>query len=125
MTIYDLGAMPWERVLHEVTAERQRQDDKWGEQNHPDRMPDGYPYGDSPDYAKAARYWQSTNATRVGWMNAAGEPSDRGAAWEGVLLQAVYEALAESDPAKLRVKLIQVAAVPVAWIEAIDRRAAA
>ena len=32
------------------------------------------------------------------------------------------KALAEVEPAKLREELIQVAAVAVAWIEAIDRR---
>jgi hypothetical protein len=34
----------------------------------------------------------------------------------------VAEALAEDDPTLLRAELIQVAAVAVAWVEAIDRR---
>jgi hypothetical protein len=37
-------------------------------------------------------------------------------------MEEVREAMAESDPAKLRVELVQVAAVSVAWIEALDRR---
>lgn len=120
--IINLDARTWNAILEEVSQERERQDTKWGEQNHPDRMPDAYPHGDSPDYAKAARYWQSSNATRVNWMNAAGQPPDRNAAWEGILLEEVYEALAEVDRVKLRAELIQVAAVAVAWVEAIDRR---
>jgi hypothetical protein len=44
--------------------------------------------------------------------------------WVDILEEEVAEAAAESDPAKLRAELVQVAAVAVAWIEAIDRRAA-
>ena len=41
----------------------------------------------------------------------------------GHILQEEYmEALAERDPAAIRRELIQVAAVAVAWVEAIDRR---
>lgn len=39
-----------------------------------------------------------------------------------VFLEEVYEALAESDPVKLRAELVQAVAVGVKWIEAIDRR---
>jgi len=47
-----------------------------------------------------------------------GEP----ATWEMILLEEVWEALAETDPVKLRAELIQVAAVAVAWVEDIDSR---
>jgi hypothetical protein len=40
-----------------------------------------------------------------------------------ILEEEVAEALAETDPAKLREELVQVAAVAVKWIEEIDRRA--
>jgi hypothetical protein len=39
-----------------------------------------------------------------------------------IALEEVFEALVETDPAKLRDELLQVAAVAVAWVEAIDRR---
>jgi len=45
--------------------------------------------------------------------------------WADILLEEVFEALAEDDPAALRVELIQVAAVAVQWVEAIDRKASA
>ncbi len=41
--------------------------------------------------------------------------------WEAVLLEEVYEALAESDPAKLRAELIQVAAVCLRWVDQLDK----
>jgi hypothetical protein len=96
-------------VLADVQAERERQDAKWGEQNHPDGT-------GLPVYQHSARRYR--------------DHADRAAAsgvlaWRDVLLKEVHEALAEADPAKLRAELVQVAAVAVAWIAAIDRRAAA
>ncbi|MFE4051210.1 hypothetical protein [Streptomyces sp. YIM B13518] len=96
------------QVLVEVGYERTRQDSKFGEQNHPDGT--GLPV-----------YQHSANRYR--------DHADRAAAsgvlaWRDVLLEEVHEALAESDPEKLRTELVQVAAVAVAWVEAIDRRQA-
>lgn len=104
-----------DRVLTQVLAERVRQDDKWGPQNHRDgtgwdtTLMDGWSAGQLAD---AARNSCQRNAEMgiVSWLDILGEE--------------VAEALAESDPAKLRGELLQVAAVAVAWIEAIDRRPA-
>lgn len=120
MTITDKAVS----VLGEVAVERAKQDAKWGEQNHPD-------YYDLADqgwtqnhYASMADSWKDFNADRVKEQNEAGTPKDRNCAWDGILLEEVYEALAECNPTKLRAELIQVAAVAVAWCEAIDRRTA-
>ena len=43
--------------------------------------------------------------------------------WDAILLEEVFEALVESDPARRRTELVQVAAVAAAEIEAIDRAA--
>ena len=75
-------------VLDEVSAERARQDAKWGEQNHP-----------------AFKHGEVT--------------------YRDILLEEVFEALAESNQARLRAELVQVAAVAVAWVEKIDRHAVA
>jgi hypothetical protein len=109
-------------VLLEVGAERERQDAKWGEQNHPDGtgafsvreggrvLPDEYVGAVRADRAREAK-----------------SACDRAAA-EGrltylhILREEVAEAAAEHDPALLRAELVQVAAVAVKWIEAIDRR---
>lgn len=99
-------------VLGEIAGERLAQDEKWGEQNHPMHK--------SPELAAIpntvlANLWKANNDSRV----------EEGAlAWDGILLEEVYEALAETDPAKQREELIQVAAVAVAAIECLDRRAA-
>jgi hypothetical protein len=104
---------PMADVLYEVREEREEQDLKWGQQNHPDIVTDTTPGNKRRHYAKLAQRWKQENATRA---------SDGCLAWDGILFEEVYEALAEADPAKLRAELVQVAAVAVAWVEAIDRR---
>jgi hypothetical protein len=98
---------PAAAVLAEVAAERLRQDAKWGEQNHPDGT------GITPEQQKLADVARSM--CQQVFAEGRGD-------WAHVLMEEVREALAESDPAKLRVELVQVAAVSVAWIEALDRR---
>lgn len=44
--------------------------------------------------------------------------------WRHILAEEFFEALAETDPAKLRAELVQVGAVAAKWAEAIDRRTA-
>jgi hypothetical protein len=92
-------------ILAEITAERARQDAKFGEQNHPDGT--GEIYRRDADLARD----RCQRAHRRG-----------GLTFQHILDEEVAEAYAESDPAKLREELVQVAAVAVAWIEAIDRR---
>lgn len=92
------------RVGMEVLVERERQDDKWGEQNHPN--------GTGEDYADEASVAR-TRCDRATW--------NKELTWDLILLEEVYEALAESDPAPLRAELVQVAAVAQAWVEKIDR----
>lgn len=94
--------------LDEVAMERHRQDEQWGEQNHPDGT-GGHDYEAQADMA---RDWCRDKA------------SDGSVTWADILHEEVAEALAESDPDKLRSELIQVAAVATCWAEAIDRREA-
>lgn len=98
-----------DRVLSEVLAERIRQDDRWGEQNHPDGT------GVTPEQIKLAE-----NAKAMCQQAFAEGRGD----WAHVLFEEVREALAESGLPQLRAELVQIAAVAVAWIEAIDRRSA-
>lgn len=97
-----------QRVLEDIATERDRQEERFGEQNHPDGT-GGWYLG----YRARAMRTMCDAATLAGCLK-----------WRDVLLEEVYEALAESDPARLREELIQVAAVAAAWVEAIDRRAA-
>lgn len=95
-------------ALGEVYAERERQDAKWGEQNHPDGTATGMGEQRMADLAR--RLCDAAHKAGQG-------------TWRHILDEEVREAFAEADPAKLRAELIQVAAVAVAWVEAIDRRA--
>lgn len=107
----DLPRLP---VLQSIAMERVRQDNLWGEQNHPD-LATKWPDADRASYRSEAEYWKRENAYRV---------STDDVAWDGILLEEVFEALSEKDPQLLREELIQVAAVATAWAEAIDRRLA-
>lgn len=93
-------------VLLEVDTERDGQDEKWGEQNHPDGT--GYAYLQE----KADQARRDCNlAAATGTVT-----------WRHILREEYYEALACTDDQQLRAELVQVAAVAVSWIEAIDRR---
>lgn len=110
-------------VLLSVLEERNRQGELWGEQNHPDYYSE--PLSPSiSHYLDNANDWKETNKFRAELSASVGIPVERSIAWDGILLEEVYEALSETDPKKMRVELIQVAAVAVAWVECIDRRAA-
>lgn len=99
--------LPWSAAtLEEVSHERGRQVAKWGEQNHPDGT--GYAY--LREQAAKARHECQVAA------------ADGRVTWRLILREEYREALAETDPERLRTELVQVAAVAAAWIEAIDRR---
>lgn len=107
MSEYATGVIvPGAAVAREVIQERVRQDARWGEQNHPDGT--GVPSMQAA--AERSRLVCDLNFRR-------GKGS-----WADILREEFHEALAESDPARLREELLQVAAVAVAWVEAIDRR---
>lgn len=92
--------------LDAVLTERVRQDETHGEQNLPDDT--GLPYSGHVRACAQADYDTAEQE---------GRPT-----WRLILQEEVAEAFAETDPARLRAELVQVAAVAVQWIEAIDRR---
>lgn len=94
-------------VLERVAAERQRQLEKWGHQNHADGT-----RSSSDDAVHADLYRGITEElARDGRLT-----------WRAVLKEEVAEAFAESDPGKLVTELIQVMAVCSAWIEDVESR---
>lgn len=104
-------------VFQDVALELRRQVAKWGEQNHPN--------GTGPMYlfwpavaSKSFTYGPLAEKAKQSTDNAA---THGGLNYADIFLEEVFEALAESDPAKLRTELIQCAAVAVAWVEKIDR----
>lgn len=99
-------SIPTINVLAEVAAERAAQDAVFGVQD----LPDGTGITGDVERANSARHVCDVMFSR-------GEGTFR-----DVFYEEVMEALAESDPAKIRAELIQAVAVGVKWIEAIDRR---
>ncbi|KZM78434.1 hypothetical protein A0J59_13720 [Cellulosimicrobium sp. I38E] len=108
-------------VADDVAAERARQDVKWGVQNHPDGTgPGTHPLLALVGSIAPGAAWLAARATSLTDTAAnAGTLT-----WRHILLEEVFEALAEDDPERLRAELVQVAAVAQQWAEAIDRRRA-
>ena len=91
-------------MLEAVRQEQERQDAKWGQQDHPNGTGENWrPQADAAREACACAF-------------ASGEGS-----WLFILLEEVAEAFAEEDETRLEEELLQVAAVAVQWVEAIRR----
>jgi alpha-D-ribose 1-methylphosphonate 5-triphosphate synthase subunit PhnH len=112
-----------EAIAVEVLRERDRQDAKWGEQNHPD--------GTGVHVLAFDDFGHATLVEMTGpWIAEVAKVNTDEAAkagtvtWGHILFEEVTEAFAEDDPEKLRTELIQVAAVAQQWVGAIDRRSA-
>lgn len=101
-------------IVAEIVAERARQDEKWGD---PHDVPDGtgaeVTFFGGDTFADLRDVVQAT-------VDAAAAVGGSRMSW--VLLEEVFEALAESDEQKLRGELIQVAAVAAKWVQIIDAR---
>ncbi len=93
-------------VLDAVRAERRRQDSLYPEQH----LPDG----------TGAPRFELDATIHTLWCNEA--TAEGCVTWRHVLLEEVYEALAETDAVRLRAELVQVAAVAARWIEDLDSR---
>lgn len=110
-------------VIAEVMGERRAQDAKWGEQNHPDLDPVllGREGGCTPK--RMAEEYEIPTAGRA--QQLCDVEFGRGTGtWAHILVEEVAEAVGTNgNTVALRAELIQVAAVAVAWVEAIDRRA--
>lgn len=96
-----------ESVLLDVLAERRRQAQLHGVQTLPDGTGD-----------PASRITRDVSQMLCDRSTANGT-----LCWRDILREEVSEAFAESNRDKLREELIQVAAVAVQWVEAIDREA--
>jgi hypothetical protein len=111
-------------IAEEVITERERQDAKWGEQNHPN--------GTGPESMALARISAAshqfidymTNAELAASAKFATDTAAENGStnFADILLEEVLEAFAEEDLDKLRVELVQVAAVAQQWIAKIDRQ---
>ena len=93
-------------VYMEINNERERQIEKYGEQNHPMHKTTVFT---AEAIKELSREIKSVN--------------DReDASWLTILIEEIYEAFAETEPEKQRGEMVQVAAVAVQIIEYLDRR---
>ncbi len=116
----DLGQ--FHAVLTEVAAERARQEQKWGQQNHVD-------WTRTTATSDLAGVWPGGVGRHFKWITdykAAGKEG-HALGYFDILMEEVGEAhdeAREGNVSALREEVIQVAAVAVAWVECIDRRQA-
>ncbi|HEX2905051.1 MAG TPA: hypothetical protein VHO01_16475 [Jatrophihabitans sp.] len=115
---YDETTASMVELLAQVGDELRRQDVLWGEQDHPFRLGRNATHiqealsNSAENYAKAAGSWKRANDRRVQY----GIP-----AWDSILLEEVYEALAETNEDRAVTELIQVAAVAINAALSIQR----
>lgn len=106
-------------IFDKVQDERNRQVEKWGEQNHPFfSIPDkdhGSPYASANTYGLVAESFKRDNARAV---------RDGVVGWDTILLEEVFEALEKAgvDDDEYEKELVEVMAVAAAMIEANRRR---
>ncbi len=111
-------------VLSELMEERARQHAKWGDQNCPslDRVLLEREGGCSPE--RMAEDYEIPGENRAKFLCQNRFRQGEGT-WGHILIEEVSEAIAcLGDEVAMREELIQVAAVTVAWIEYLDRKAA-
>ena len=110
-------------VLREVHQERVCQDSKWGVQNHPslDQVLLGRPGGCSPE--RMAEEYEICSENRAKFLCEQAFQSGRGT-YGHIAIEEMAEVICARDEQSIRAELIQLAAVCVAWVEAIDRRSA-
>jgi len=104
-------------VLAAVAGERIRQDERWGVQDHPmiaREVEDAGAYTRAEFYGVRPEHFARATCERR-FANGIGSFVD-------ILAEEVSEAICAQDDSARRAELIQVAAVAVAMVEAIDRR---
>lgn len=111
--------MSKEKILEEISIERSKQDDKWGEQNHPHVDPVLLDRG----IKRMSEEYEVPTAERAKFLCQSAE--DKGElTWMHILVEELCEALEAGmvSPVKLREELIQLGACVVAEIECIDKQ---
>lgn len=108
----------FDRIVDEIKAERERQDKKWGVQNHPMTLDDTLK--DSSYWRTIAEAWKRENDFRVAKRNAL--PKDRNCAWDGILAEEMAETFAEERPGLQYAEAVQTAGVAVAILDFLNRQ---
>lgn len=93
-------------IFNEILQERKRQDNKWGEQNHPIVNKSVL---NSFMHESVAKDW-CDNATK-----------NKELTWGHIIIEEISEAMHAKTIEDMRTELVQCAAVLVAMIESLDR----
>lgn len=104
LNIEDL--QPKELIYTEIIKERQKQDEKWKEQNH-------------PIVNKEVKRNFISEQSAKDWCDAASQ--EKCLTWGHIIIEEIAEALNAPNKESMREELIQCAAVIVAMIESLDR----
>lgn len=108
---------PRTNALLAVAAERDRQLALWGDQSEIADFMEGVPAHER--YVLYQIPDEETAKMAVESVKAVGQVT-----WADILVAEVAEAISADDIDSLRAELVQVAAVAVAWVEALDERIA-
>ena len=108
-------------ILEEIAAERERQDQKWGVQDHPsfDVSLTTRPGGSTAQ--RMTENYEIPSEHRAKFLCDTAFKNGEGT-FAHILVEEVSEAVSARNKRTLRLELIQVAAVAAAWVEALDRR---
>lgn len=100
--------------IEKVIAERKRQNEKWGVQNHPSI--DGFAWlnEDLPDHYGILSKEDAKTQCDHRFKNNQGT-------WVDILLEEVSDVIHAPTPELMKEELIQVLAVGFSWLESIDR----
>lgn len=105
------------KVLEEISGEREINGSVFGERNHHDGTGENcFLFGRGTPGENTYKSLRDRAVEVNGWDDS----SDR-ISFAGVLLEQVFEAVSKSDQDVLRGELLQCAAIAVEWVEKIDR----
>lgn len=102
------------KVYQEVKIERERQDKKFGESNHPS-INESIPRKFRNQFYGIPTEEESRDKCESNHLN-------KSVTWADILIEEVAEVVNAKDERDRREELIQVAAVALAWVESIDRK---
>ena len=108
-------------IYEEIWLERQRQESKWGQQDHPsvDPILTGRNGGATGD--RLCQEYEIPSEERAKFLCDTAAKKNV-LTWSHILVEEVSEVISAIDDKARREELIQVAAVVVEWIQSIDRK---
>ena len=108
-------------IFDEIKLERQKQDEKWGEQTHPCLDQTLLNREGSCTPQRMCENYEIPSETRAKFMCDNSFKNGTGT-YAHIALEEFAEVLSEFDITKRRQELVQLTAVCLAWIECIDRQ---